>query len=265
MRIVRDSRHVRRIMFCQQLVLISMVIASVAAAQSVNPYVAPEQPTWTAVVAPRIAGGDTWDPLGRLPAASAAAGDQLNALRAWNDAGRLPLRNGFTRPLPLPQPVVLVPPLLITNGPVTHAGGLLDVSATRLQWTARIVVVDAFRLRLHLADVQLPSDARLWVQGAGGETAGPFGLDMAAPDGLWTPSVAGPDIMLFVELLRRPEVGEELRFTIDEVLEIVPVPQLGQPAEQEAESAEGLAAPLVLSCLTDARCIGTGHLGIIED
>lgn len=46
-------------------------------------------------------------PLAVLTEASTGARDQLEALRAWNQAGHLPTRVGFTRPLPLPHVVRL--------------------------------------------------------------------------------------------------------------------------------------------------------------
>src|SRR5688500_9342961 len=58
--------------------------------------------------APRLAAGAKLAPLATLSAAEVGARDQLEALAAWNREGRLPVRNGFARPLPSPQRVRLL-------------------------------------------------------------------------------------------------------------------------------------------------------------
>ena len=157
-------------------------------------------------------------PLHSLPAARIAALDSLSAMRAWNAARRRPTQDGFARPLALPVGVVLS----AGHAPsVAESGGIgVDAGQGSIAWATSIHVDEAYRLRLHLLDVQLPPGARMWVWGAGGE-AREFGLELRAPAGdLWTPSVEGPDLMLEVHA---PVSAAAARFTLREVLELFPV------------------------------------------
>ncbi|HXO40311.1 MAG TPA: serine protease [Thermoanaerobaculia bacterium] len=154
-------------------------------------------------------------PLHSLPAARIAALDSLSAMRAWNAARRRPTQNGFARPLALPVEVVLSAGHATA---VAESGGIgVDGGQGAIAWATRIHVDEAYRLRLHLVDVQLPPGARIWVWGSG-EEAREFGLELKAPAGdLWTPSVEGPDLMLEVHA---PVSAVAARFTLREVLEL---------------------------------------------
>lgn len=184
-----------------------------------------------------------------LDAAEVEALDQLNAMRAWNRAGRRPTQNGFVRPLP-PTKRERIELQSVTEAPRRLAGGVIARAGNGdLVWTVQVVVADSHRLRLHLKDVELPAGTKLWVYG-GGETVGPFGTELMGPDGdLWTPSVPGPEVTLEAIL---PEGPGELVIEVDQVAELF-----------AAESSREWAAANV-SCLFDARCVGADTLDVID-
>src|SRR6202043_1786059 len=140
-------------------------------------------------------------PLHTLPPASAGAADQLAAPQAWNAAGKLPFKNGFTRVLTSPAIVRLGGVAGVPATPRPFAGGLLAAGDTgELAWGTRVTVQDAYRLRLHLSDVHLPAGTRMWVESQGG-TPREFGLGLLSPKGdLWTPSVKGVSLLFEVHV-----------------------------------------------------------------
>lgn len=186
-------------------------------------------------------------PLASLLPAEVGAADQLEAVRAWNAAGSLPLRNGFARPLPLPRLVRFEGPDLQSRLGMFQGGTLGQSGPSTYVWGGEIVVADADRLRLHLADVKLPASARLWVYGENGEAVGPFGRELIHEGSLWTPSVGGPSIRLEVELTEPGQMGPA-GFVVDRVLELVRLDPGGAPTPSKLE-------PKVdPSCLVDATC-----------
>ncbi len=190
-------------------------------------------------------------PLHTLPPASAGAADQLAALQAWNAAGRLPFKNGFTR--------VLVSPAIVRLGgvagdarivatPRPFAGGLLAAGGTgELAWGTRVTVQDAYRLRLHLSDVHLPAGTRMWVEPQGG-TPRAFGLELLSPKGdLWTPSVKGESLLFEVHV---PAGAGAASFAVREVLELVDLARAGAGVSDTGEA----------SCVIDSSCSAANAL-----
>ncbi len=235
-------------------ITLTLVLAVAAHGQRVGPLI-PTPPT--AVLAkvsppPRLAERFGAAPAAVLPAAAESVPAEIRAVKAWNEAGRLPVRNGFVRLLPDPRRVDLdaSPP----GRPGEHAGGVLAETAFgRTAWGAEVQVEGAYRLRLHLAGVRLPAGTRLWVHGDG-EVAGPFGPELVGPDGgLWTPSVAGEAARIDVELPAGTTGGSDedsgtgFGFTLDRVLEILAVPE---------------AADKAIPCEVDASCAGDELGGI---
>jgi hypothetical protein len=225
-----------------------------AVAQQVGPYTpaptaategAAREAAAAAAAAPRLAERWGLQPLAELGDAASEARDRLDALRAWNGARRLPVHNGFARPLAAPRRVELTAALLAN--PVTeHAGGLAVLTAfDRLAWGAKVRVAGAWRLRLHLSGVSLPAGARLWLHGAG-ETAGPFGTELVDSDGgLWTPSVGGEEAALDVEVPAAALAGAgRLGFALDRVMELF------EPATAGVTQKDS-------SCDVDASCISS--------
>jgi len=244
--------------------------------QSVGPlFAAPgaKQGPVTVAAPIRLANELAKAPLHSLQAARVAALDSLAAMKAWNAARRRPTQNGFARPLPLPVEVDLFPGRAAS---VPGSGGIVaDAGKDSIAWGTRIHVDEAYRLRLHLLDVQLPPGTRLWVWGIG-EQPREFGPELRAPAGdLWTPSVGGPDLMLEVHA---PVSATAARFTLREVLElfragsepmlasyrnrgipIFPIPSVATLVQHE--SGEGLFLPQdSTACLVDAACVQSSGL-----
>jgi hypothetical protein len=270
------------------LALAILLLGGAAAAQQVGPYTPPPDPNAESAesaesaaaiaraaataAAPHLAQRFGVAPLAELGPSAIAAPAELARLRAWNAAGRLPVQNGFARSLPIAQRVHLVAPAVAKNGEgpgiTWRDGGVLArTGVSQVAWGGSVRVNGSYRLRLHLAAVALPPGARLWVH-SGGRTAGPFGSELIGPDGgLWTPSLAGDELALDVEmsaaaLAADPGNGENgeggrtagnegYGFTVDDVLEIV--------ADSEGGS-RGRAATGT-SCEVDASCYAGGFSG----
>jgi hypothetical protein len=200
-----------------------------------------------AAEAPHIAERYGLAPLAELGDAAIAAPDRIEKMRSWNEGHHLPLHDGFERPLPAPRQVELSAGLVAASPVADHAGGLAIQSAfNKLAWGGMVRVAGAFRLRLHLSGVKLPAGARLWVSG-GGETVGPFGRELIGPDGgLWTPSVAGEEMAVDVELPATALTGgARFGLTPDKVLELF---ELGTVDTVPAQTSE--ACNLDSSCFT---------------
>lgn len=166
-----------------------------------------------------------------LEAAEEGARDALEAMRAYNAAGELPVQNGITRRLPR---------LKVKEEDVKKAGEMRA-------WTARVVVQGAWRLRLRLDDVKVPDGTRLWVWS---ETEGPwaFGTELLDSDGgIWSPSVGGDSITLHVEWP-------------GDLLPAVYLSQLAQLFSQP----DPFAAQEKADCVADAACIGTATFASIN-
>ncbi|HXO29402.1 MAG TPA: serine protease [Thermoanaerobaculia bacterium] len=229
-------------------VLVLLLCAVAANGQSVGPlFHQPDAKQEPIAVSPSLllANELAKAPLHSLPPARIAALDSLSAMRAWNAARRRPTQDGFARPLALPVEVVLSAG---HANSVAESGGIgVDGGQGSIAWATRIHVDEAYRLRLHLLDVQLPPGARMWVWGTGGEVR-EFGLELRAPAGdLWTPSVEGPDLMLEVHA---PVSAAAARFTLREVLELFRV-----------GTSEGLVPSQdSTTCLVDAACVESSGL-----
>jgi len=183
--------------------------------------------------------------------ASAGAADQLAALQAWNAAGRLPFKNGFTRVLTSPAIVRLGGVASVAGmvaAPRPFGGGLLAAGgAGELAWGTRVTVQDAYRLRLHLSDVHLPAGTRMWVESQGGMPR-EFGLELLSPQGdLWTPSVKGDSLLFEVHV---PAAAGAASFAVREVLELVDLARAGAGVSDTGEA----------SCVIDSSCSAANAL-----
>lgn len=205
-------------------------------------------------------------PLHTLPPASVGAGDQLAALAAWNAAGKLPLKNGFARPLTSPAVVRLGGIASPPAAPRPYAGGLLAVaSAGELAWGTRVTVQNAYRLRLQLSDVHLPPGTRMWVQALGG-TPRQFGLELQSASGeLWTPSVKGNSLLFEIHL---PAGSAAASFAVREVMELFSLAPgtPGNPGTPAGASGTGVltAPPGDPSCIVDSSCAAADALAGLD-
>lgn len=246
------------------LALALIVCSSFAAAtvDRVGPAVMPDSYAARSYSPPplRLAEALAAQPVMNLPPANVGAVDQLNALMAWNAAGKLPLRNGFARPLPESHQVRLAADVLDSADFSSYSGGYVAPSLHgNLVWGTVVSVEAAFRLRLHLTNINLPLGTRFWVYGVG-EAPIEFGLELVGPDqDLWTPSIGGD--WLFLEVAIPGTVlkgGPDFRFGFSEVVEIVKLNASG------AVDQSGAIAAAVGECLIDATCIDESTLDVIE-
>jgi len=208
-----------------------------------------------AAAAPRIAERYGLAPLAELGDATVEAPDRIAAMRAWNEAHRLPVHNGFERPLRAPRQVQLTAGLLAASSVAEHAGGLaIQSSFDKLAWGGMVRVANAYRLRLHLSRMSLPAGARLWVTGSG-YTAGPFGSELIGPDGgIWTPSVAGGEVAVDVELPAAALAGKaHFGFAVDKVLELFDLGTVDTAAPKQG-----------LQCNLDASCYSASDFPAID-
>jgi len=234
------------------LVLLSLAIAFPAAAAQT--YSAPSEFSRDAIgvksypAAPRLAEQAAIAPAATLGAAAETAPEELAALREWNDAGRLPLKNGFTRAIGDPISVRLDGAVAAKSGASALARGVVAASEHgTIVWSGAVRIESAYRVRLHLTNVKLPEGATLWVYGAGGTPIG-FGKEILHEGSLYAPSVNGPTVWLEVEIASPKSAGDGASFEIRDLLEIVPNEGLRTFQPQPNDSP---------SCLIDATCVST--------
>ena len=260
------------------VIVLALLTPVLAAAQHIGPF-APKQPhaaddlaaKAATAAAPRVAETFGVAPLATLGAAAVEAPARIEAMRAWNEGHHRPLRNGFARPLAAPRAVDLtggLPAAIAANRAsaakstsgaadsesttvaARDGGMLVQTSLTKVAWGGTVHVADAHRLRLHLSQVELPEGAQLWVHGAGA-SVGPFGKELIAGGGLWTPSVPGEDVSVDVELPAAALAGKaHVGFTVDKVLELMEI---------------GTADPKDDSCGVDAACKSSSDFPAIEN
>lgn len=205
---------------------------------------------------PRLAQRSAIAPASTLASAVSTVPEELAAIRLWNDADRSPMRNGFTRTVGDPISVRLEGPAAMKSGATTSSLARGLVAATdhgTLVWSGSVRVEDAYRLRLHLSNVQLPENATLWVYSDNDAPRG-FGKELLWEGSLYTPSVSGPTIYLDVEVPAPKSAADVASFEIRDLLEIV---QTGG-----AHSFQPNDSP---SCLVDATCVGSTTYDAIAD
>lgn len=206
--------------------------------------------------APRVLERAAIGPAVTLAAASEAAPEEMVALREWNDADRLPLKNGFTRTVSDVVAVRLEAAMAEKGGQSSYARGLVSASDRgTLIWSGAVRVEKAHRIRLHLSNVTLPEGATLWVYGAG-ETPIAFGKELVYEGSLYTPSVNGPVVYLEVEIPSPKTTADVASFEIRDVLELV------APRELRTFQPEPDDAP---TCLVDATCVSTSTFDAIVE
>jgi hypothetical protein len=202
----------------------------------------------TYAAAPRIAERAGLEPMVRLAAAAEAVPEELAAIAEWNDAGRMPLKNGFTRPLGETITIGLETALAEKGGQQPHARGIASVSDRgTLLWSGAVRVDGADRVRLHLSNVKLPDGATLWVSGNGEAPIG-FGRELVFEGSLYTPSVSGPVVYLEIEIPSPKTAAEGASFEIRELVELV-APRALRTTQPRTED--------VPSCLIDATCVAS--------
>lgn len=178
-----------------------------------------------------------------LPRADYGASDQVEALTRRNlERRRRPVQTGFMRTFESPT-------LVSFTNPFEGQPGAFERIDGAPVWSARVEVERAHRLRLHLAEADLPAGTELWVRGE--KTVVPFGLELRAAEGdLWTPSVGGASIELIVQL---PKGATQGALRIDAVAEIFRLDEHGAPDFSDKQDKDN-------HCLEDGACFGNGDL-----
>ncbi len=183
-------------------------------------------------------------PLVTLASAFESVPEEVAAIRAWNERGTLPTKNGFTRRIGSPIAV------RVRRSAQSGAGVALTERGTVI-WSGNIRVNGAYRFRLHLKNVILPPGAVFWVYGKG-ETPIAFDGRLIDESGsLYTPSVGGDVAYLELEV---PAEAADASFTIEDILEIVGPARSASIAPNDAPT-----------CLIDATCVTTSSLDVIAE
>jgi V8-like Glu-specific endopeptidase len=189
------------------------------------------------------------------PAVKAEAA-ALATMVKHNQAGRPPLQQGFARSLGKRIRVDLETGLSAKQMPVATSFGMVDRRANgNLVLMTRVDVNGAWGVRLHLANVNLPKQTRMWVYTPGQEAVGPFGLELLRPGlDLICPSVFGSEVWLEVEIPAAALSDHKAPgFSITEVGELFPPEALG--AEQPTKEDD-------FSCLVNAPCVDLDSIGL---
>jgi hypothetical protein len=189
------------------------------------------------------------------PAAKAEAA-ALAAMVKHNRAGRLPLQQGFTRSFGKRIRVDLDASVAAKRMPIATSFGMVDRRANgNLVTLTRIDVNGAWGVRLHLANVNLPKQTRMWVYTPGQEAVGPFGLELLRPgNDLICPTVFGSEVWLEVEIPAAALANHTVPgFSITEVGELFPAEVLG--AEEPTKDDD-------FSCLVNAPCVDLDGIGL---
>jgi hypothetical protein len=219
-----------------RVVLVSLFATVSLFGQSMPPAKAPDRPVPAAPSVSRELLAAPVAAAARLAGAAEGAGDSLAALRAWNAAGRSPMKEGFVRPLRTP--------LVLERG-ARAAASAGPAGATA---KARVDVEGARGLRLHVARFSLPAGTNMWVWADGEE---PIWFDASLAGGassLWTPSIWADHINFAVAV----PAAAPYEIELDSVLEYVPL-------------STNLPEALSTECLIDGACPGTNILDVIGE
>ncbi len=204
----------------------------------------------------RVAESMASAPAQSLTSAFEVSIEQLDALAQWNREGRLPAKNGFSRPLLRPLDLRTTAAELENQVGRQVGGGWLAQTSSSFVWGAAVEVDGAYRLRLELQNLRLPADARLWMWGEG-ETPIEFGPEnIDASGAVWSPSAAGPVAYLEVSWPRGTQGNESVRLSVTRVLEIFVLDSGGAAARERPSSIEGLTT----ACVVNAACVTDSYL-----
>lgn len=178
-------------------------------------------------------------PVAALGTPAGVEASELRAMRSWNAAGRMPMRNGFARSLTATVELRAAALRRAEPGSALGGGIVARTTAGDAVWAGRLHVEGAYRLRAGLQVRGNAAGATVVVTGSDRRNVGPVAVRPDAEGRYWTPSVTGPDIA--VEL-RLPASGieAEAEVRIDKVVQIFDAPDSYGAGEQ--------------GCLRDAAC-----------
>ena len=241
--------------------LVFSLIPQSILATEIPPVLLPDVPVKSEIPqALRLAEKSALPPLAVLRSAESGAVDQLDAIAAWNGSGRIPVRNGFSRPLPEPRTVRFTAELLKSQPSQLAGGSLLVPPSGGVVWGAEVQVASSERLRLHLSNVDLPVGTQMWVYDQDGKEVAFDAAAVTQGSELWTPSVAGPAVRFEVRL---PEGAVEgYGFKIDQVLELFDLDAKGAPVLGTGDAS--LSAKEDTSCARNAACYSASTLSFMD-
>ncbi len=197
-------------------------------------------------------------PVGELPSAFEAESARVAGVATWNRQHPELLKEGFTRPLAGARTVTIDSATLdAAKARESLAGGALAESdAGSVVWTGLVRVGAAYRVRLHLTDVDLPKGTRIWVYGADGVARGPVGRDSVSPEHeLWCPSIESESVWIEVHVpAARLEAGGRCSFVVSSVVEMFRIDDTGAPVAP-APNTSKVSGTRDNSCLTDISCV----------
>jgi len=229
-------------------VSVPLLFTVAVAAQSVDPiFVRDAVGLQSTGAAPRLADREGIEPLLSLAASAQAVPEEIDSIHEWNASGRTPMKNGFTRSIGAPLRIRVAPgEASAAKGSITGLVTMSDSGTTI--WSGSVRIEGAYRMRVHLKNVSVPSGTRFWVYGRGGQSTS-FGSELIdAKREVYTPSVAGDIAYLEMELPKGSGGGT---FDIANVLELVG-PQ-GNPEPNDAPT-----------CLIDGTCVTSSTLSSID-
>ena len=204
--------------------------------------------------APRLAERGTIEPAATLRSAAESVPEELAALREWNDEGRLPIKNGFTRTIGDPIAVRINGAVAMKEGATMMSRGLVSMSDHgTIVWSGSVRVEGAYQVRLHLTNAVIPDGATLWVYGEG-QTPAAFGKEMLYQGSLYTPLANGPLVYLEVEIPSPKTAMDGVSFEIRDLVEIASTLRTPQLEPNDAST-----------CLIDATCTAASTFDAIAD
>ena len=231
-------------------ILLSLVLVAATALADTDAYMRRE--AWgqkSFPSAPHVVEQASFEPAITLSAEGAL--DPLEAMRAWNAAGKLPARGGFERKLPDVMSVMVQPGVASKGLSALGRGIVTTTESGSTIWGTKIRVLGAARLRVRLDDLRVPDGTAMWVYGNDGRE---MAFDAALIDvngGLWTPSVTGDTVHFEIEL---PAKSDAASFSIRRVIQLLPLAttsRIGKPNDDA-------------SCLIDANCVNSNTFQSIE-
>lgn len=192
--------------------------------------------------APHLADREGLAPLVALASSAQAVPEEIDAIHEWNRLGKTPAKNGFTRSIGEAVRVRVEPAEVMAKSGNAH---VTMTERGSIVWSGSVKVAGAYRLRVHLTNVNVPPGTTFWVYGRDGKATA-FGTELIDNLGeMYTPSIEGEVAYLEMEL---PSNSNGASFDVMDVLELV-------------GPAKALDTP---SCLIDGTCVSSATLDVIN-
>jgi len=196
--------------------------------------------------APHVVEAAALEPAVTLSAEGAL--DQLEAIREWNAAGKLPAHGGFERQIPDVMSVMFGPAMAQKGLAASGRGVIASNDSGSVVWGTKVRVLGAARLRLRLDDVRVPAGTVMWVYGNDGKATAFDASLIDVNGGIWAPSVVGDTVHFEIET---PAKSDPASFSIRRLIQLVALSAVPQPND-------------TASCLVDANCVSSSTFPAID-